>query len=149
MISALAVMLALSSPPGLSIETRTSKVVTLSFSTPIGEILVTLPMKVLSLNDSTLMRAGWPEVDLADVALVDLALHIDLLDVAERHDQRGGGAQHENRADRVAHLHVAREDDAVDGRDDRGIAQLLLKLLEGGAAWAPGRGLLQPWPCRP
>ena len=53
-------MLALSSLPGLSIETRTSKLVTLSFSTPIGEICVTRPLKILSLNVSTRMRAGWP-----------------------------------------------------------------------------------------
>ena len=42
-ISAFAVILAFSSWPGLSIETRTSKFVTLSRSTPIGEICVTLP----------------------------------------------------------------------------------------------------------
>ena len=53
-------MLALSSWPGLSMETRTSKFVTLSRSTPIGEICVTLPWKVRSLNVSTRMRAGWP-----------------------------------------------------------------------------------------
>jgi len=38
MISALAVMAAFNSPPGLLMETRTSKVVTLSFSAPMGEI---------------------------------------------------------------------------------------------------------------
>src|ERR1035438_5185473 len=58
-ISALAVMLAFNSPPGLLMETRTSNVVTLSFSTPIGAILVTLPLKVRSRKLSTLMRAGW------------------------------------------------------------------------------------------
>jgi len=46
MISALAVIIAFSTPSGLLIETRTSNVVTLSFSTPIGEIFVTLPVKV-------------------------------------------------------------------------------------------------------
>src|SRR5205809_1668791 len=60
MISALALMLALSSPLGFWMETRTSKVVTLSFSTPRGEIFVTLPSNFLSLNDSTTIRAGWP-----------------------------------------------------------------------------------------
>ncbi len=45
-------MLALSSLPGLSIETSTSNVVTLSFSAPIGEIWVTLPSNVLSLKVS-------------------------------------------------------------------------------------------------
>ncbi len=64
MISALAVISAFSSPPGFWIDTRTSNVVTLSFSTPIGEIFVTLPSKVLSLNDSTLMRARWPRYTL-------------------------------------------------------------------------------------
>ena len=53
-------MLALSSLPGLSIETFTSKVVTLSFSAPIGEICVTLPSNLRSLNVSTVMRAVWP-----------------------------------------------------------------------------------------
>ena len=61
MISAFAVMAAFNSPPGLLIDTRTSKVVTLSFSTPMGEIFVTLPLNVLSLNDSTLIRAGCPK----------------------------------------------------------------------------------------
>ncbi len=65
MISALAVMLAFSSLPGLSIETLTSKVVTLSFSAPIGEIRVTWPSNRLSLKVSTLIRAAcwystWP-----------------------------------------------------------------------------------------
>src|SRR6267143_446846 len=45
--------------PGFEIDTRTSKVVTLSFSLPRGEILVTLPVNFLSLNDSTTMRAVW------------------------------------------------------------------------------------------
>jgi len=45
MISALAVIIAFSTPSGLLIETRTSNVVTLSFSTPIGEIFVTLPVR--------------------------------------------------------------------------------------------------------
>ena len=59
-ISAFAVMLAFSSLPGLSIDTLTSKLVTLSFSTPSGEICVTWPLNVRSLNVSTRMRAGWP-----------------------------------------------------------------------------------------
>ena len=52
MISALALMFAFSAPPGLRMETRTSKVVTLSFSTPIGEICVTRPSKTRSRNVS-------------------------------------------------------------------------------------------------
>jgi hypothetical protein len=58
--SALALMLALSSPDGFSIETLTSKVVTFSFSTPMGEILVTRPSNFRSLNASTVMRAICP-----------------------------------------------------------------------------------------
>ncbi len=53
-------MLAFSSFPALSMETSTSKVVTLSFSTPMGEICVTRPLKVLSLKLSVVMRAGIP-----------------------------------------------------------------------------------------
>jgi len=44
-------MFAFSSPVGFWIETRTSKVVTLSFSTPRGEIFVTLPVNFFSLSD--------------------------------------------------------------------------------------------------
>src|SRR5262249_34815565 len=62
--SALAVICAFSSPLELSMETRTSNVVTLSFSTPMGEILVTLPEKVRSLYDSTLIRAACPRYTL-------------------------------------------------------------------------------------
>ena len=78
-ISALAVMLALSSPPGLSMETRTSKVVTLSFSTPSGAILVTLPLKTLSRKRLDLDACGLAEVDVCDIGFVDLALHVDLV----------------------------------------------------------------------
>ena len=59
-VTALAVISARSLRDSFEIETRTSKVVTLSFSTPMGEILVTLPENFSSLNDSTVMRAGWP-----------------------------------------------------------------------------------------
>src|SRR4026208_199071 len=105
-------MFALSSLPGLSIETRTSKLVTLSFSTPIGEICVTRPLKDLSLKVSTRMRACWPGPtgpaaagrlvleardaeaplrpgpDAADVGFVHLAADEHLGDVPERHHQR-------------------------------------------------------------
>ena len=59
-------------------ETRTSNVVTLSFSTPMGEILVTLPGNFWSLNDSTVDARGLAEVDLADIALVHFAFDVDL-----------------------------------------------------------------------
>src|SRR5215472_8357086 len=64
MTSALAVISAFNSPPGLLIDTRTSNVVTLSFSTPIGEIFVTWPVNVLSLNVSTRILAGCPRYTL-------------------------------------------------------------------------------------
>ena len=50
---------------------------------------MTLPLKVLSLNDSTLMRARLAEIDLADVALVHFALDVDFAGIAQRHHQRG------------------------------------------------------------
>jgi len=54
---------------GLSIETRTSKLVTLSFSTPIGEIWVTRPLNVLSLNVSTRIFCRLAEPHAADCRL--------------------------------------------------------------------------------
>ena len=132
-ISALAVMFALSSLPGLSIDTRTSKLVTLSFSTPIGEICVTRPLNTLSLKVSTRMRAGWPELHAADVGFVDLAANEHLLDVAQRHHERRVGAEVEDRRHRAADLDVAREHGAADRRADRGVGEIF-----GGAV---GRGL--------
>ena len=76
-------MLAFSSPPGLEMDTRTSNVVTLSFSLPSGEILVTFPVNFLSLNDSTTMRAGLVQEHLADVRFVHFALHVDFADVSQ------------------------------------------------------------------
>ena len=55
-------MFALSSLPGLSIETRTSKFVTLSFSTPIGEICVTWPSKT-ALDCWRTLASVFPEYD--------------------------------------------------------------------------------------
>ena len=75
---------------------------------------------------------GLAEVDLADVGLVDLALDVDLGDVADGHDEGGGGAEDEDGADGVADLDVAGEDGAVHGRGDGGVAELLFELLEGG-----------------
>src|ERR1017187_2880187 len=70
------------------------------------------------------------EIHLADVALVDLALHIYFAGIAKRHDQRGRRTQHQNRAHRVAHLYVARQHDAINRRNDVGIAELLFQLLQ-------------------
>ena len=79
-----------------------------------------------------------------DVGLVDFALHVDLVYVAFGHDEGGSGAEHEDGADGVAHLNVAREDHAVHGRDDGGVAELFFKLLEAGLALRDLRvGLLQ------
>ncbi len=35
-----------------------------------------------------------------------------------------------NRADRIAHFHIARQNDAIDGRLDRGVAVLFFQLLQ-------------------
>jgi len=72
------------------------------------------------------------EVDLADVGLVDLALDVDLSGVADGHDEGGGGAEDKDGADSVADFDVAGEDGAVHRRGDGGVAELLLKLFEGG-----------------
>ena len=130
-------MLALSALPGLSIETSTSKVVTLSFSTPIGEICVTWPSKTLSLNVSTRDARRLAEPHAADVGLVDLAAHEDLLDVAERHHQRGVGAQIEDRRHRAADLDVARQDRAANRRPDRRVGELFRRRARPRPAPAP------------
>ena len=86
----------------------------------------------LVLEGLDLDAGGLAEVDLADVGLVDLALDVDLVDVADGHDEGGGGAHDEDGADGVAEFDVAGEDDAVHGGGDGGVAELLFKLLERG-----------------
>src|SRR5258708_5509951 len=54
------------------------------------------------------------QIDLADVALVNLALHVNLAGISQGHDQGCGRAQYQNRADGIAHFHVTRQDDSVD-----------------------------------
>ena len=78
------------------------------------------------------MRAGLAEPHAADVGFVDLAAHEHLLDVAERHHQRGVGAEVEDRRHRAADLDVAREHGAANRRPDRGVGQLLVGALGGG-----------------
>ena len=126
-------MLALSSLPGLSIETSTSKVVTLSFSTPIGEICVTLPSNVLVLERLDGDPRRLPQAHAADVGLVHLAADEHPVDVAERHHQRRLGAQVEDRRHRAADLDVARQHRAADRRPDGRVGQLLFGALDGGA----------------
>src|SRR5579862_7988201 len=72
------------------------------------------------------------QIHLADIALVDLALYVDFAGIAQRHDECGGRSQHEDRTHRVAHLDVAREHDAIDRRNDVGIAELFFELSEIG-----------------
>ena len=91
-----------------------------------------LALEGFVLEGLDLDAGGLAEVDLADVGLVDLALDVDLGDVADGHDEGGGGAEDEDGADGVADLDVAREDGAVHGRGDGGVAELLFKLLERG-----------------
>ena len=56
-----------------------------------------------------------PEVHRGDIRLVHLAVYIDLAGVPNGHDQRGGGPEDQNGADRVAHLNIAGEHLAIDG----------------------------------
>ena len=95
----------------------------------------------LVLEGFDLDAGGLAQVDLADVGLVDLALDVDLVDVADGHDEGGGAADDEDGADGVAFFDVAGEDDAVHWGGDGGVGELLLKLLERGLglliwAWA-------------
>ena len=85
----------------------------------------------LVLEGLDLDARGLAEVDLADVGLVDLALDVDLADVADGHDEGGGAADDEDGGDGVTFFDVAGEDDAVHGGLDDGVGELLLKLLEG------------------
>ena len=73
-------------------------------------------------------------VNVRDVGLVHLALHIDLVHVALGHDQRGRRTQHQDGAHRIAHLHVARKNHAIHRRHDGGVAELLFELLQAGLA---------------
>lgn len=75
---------------------------------------------------------GLAEIDLANVGLVDLALNVDLADVADGHDEGCSRAEDENGGDCVAFFHVAGEDDSVHGRGDGGVGELLFELLERG-----------------
>ena len=70
------------------------------------------------------------QIHLADVALVDFALHVYLAGVAQRHDQRCRRSQYQNRAHRITHFNIAREHDAIDRGDDIGVAELFFELLQ-------------------
>ena len=91
-------------------ETRTSKVVTLSFSTPSGAILVTLPLKTLVPEALNLDACRLAEVDVSDIGFVHFALNVDLVDVALGHHEGGGRAEDEDRADGIPDFDVAGED---------------------------------------
>lgn len=58
---------------------------------------------------------GLAEIDLADIGLIDLALDVDLVDVADGHDEGGGAAEDEDGGDGIAFFHVAGEDHTVHG----------------------------------
>ena len=86
-------------------------------------------MKALHLD------ARWlPHVDMRNVRFVHLALHVHFRRIALSHDQRGRRPQHQNRAHRIADLHVPRQNHAVHRRHNGCIRQLLLKLLQTGLA---------------
>ena len=97
-----------------------------------GGDLGDLALEGLVFEGFDLDAGGLAEIDLADVGLVDFALNVDLGGVADGHDEGGGGTEDEDGADGVADFDVAGEDDAVHGRGDGGVAELLFKLLEGG-----------------
>ena len=65
------------------------------------------------------------EADAADVGLVHLAADEHLVDVADRHDERRVRAEVQDRRDRAADLHVARQHRAGNGRANRRVRQVL------------------------
>src|SRR2546425_1512545 len=73
---------------------------------------------------------GLTEKDFAYVCFIDSTLHINFADVAERHDQGGLRAEHQNGADRVADIYIAREDQAFNRADDRGVTQIFLRVFQ-------------------
>ena len=83
-----------------------------------------LAAEALVLERFHLDASGLSKIDFADIALVDFAIDVNLLHIAEGHDKRCRGAQDQNGTDSVANFYVTREDNAVDGRDDRRVIQL-------------------------
>ena len=73
----MAVIYARSFLDSFEMETRTSKVVTLSFSMPMGEILVTLSGEFLIFKRFHGDTRRLSDIDLAEIAFVDLALDIN------------------------------------------------------------------------
>ena len=77
---------------------------------------------VLERFDADARRLTEPHA--ADVGLVHLAAHEHLIDVAERHDQRGVRAEVQDRRHRAADLDVARQHGAADRRADRRVCDV-------------------------
>ena len=57
-------------------------------------------------------------------------MHVNFADVTERHDQGGLRTEDQDGADRVAHVHVARKDQSFKRADDRGVAQIFLRIFQ-------------------
>src|SRR5256885_2062490 len=73
---------------------------------------------------------GLAQKDFADVGFIDFSLDVNLADVAERHNQSRLRAEYQNRADRVADIHVARKDEPVNRTHNRGVAQIFLRVFQ-------------------
>src|SRR6185295_5404255 len=86
---------------------------------------------VLERFDPDARRLSKPHT--ADIGLVHLAAHEDLLDLAKRHDERRVRAQVQDGRDRAADLHVARQHGPVDRRADGRVRDIFGR--------AVGRGL--------
>src|SRR6266481_5874100 len=59
------------------------------------------------------------EKNLADIRFIDFALHVDFADVAQRHDQGRLRPKHQDGADRVPDIDVARQHQPVNRANDR------------------------------
>src|SRR5205807_10029295 len=73
------------------------------------------------------------QINLADVALIHLAFYVHLAGITESHHQGGGGSQHKDGTNGIAHFHIARERNSINRRHYIGVTELLLKLLQIGA----------------
>src|SRR5262249_17994215 len=77
--------------------------------------------------------AGLPaQLDLADIALIDFTLDVDLARIAQGHDQRGRRTEYQDRADRAPDFYIAGEYGAVDGRNDGGVTEFFFFFGELG-----------------
>src|SRR5207237_2099035 len=83
-----------------------------------------LAAEALVLERFHLDASGLSKIDFADIALVDFAIDVNLLHIAEGHDKRCRGAQAQNGTDSVANFYATRETKPVEGSADGRVLKL-------------------------